>query len=56
MCHFARFISKIIVKADGLEVHYRTSKPSAINVSSNTITWWVDQQNISKSEMIMHFI
>ncbi len=32
----ARFIHKIIVKADGqLEVHYRTSKPSAFYVSNN---------------------
>jgi uncharacterized protein (DUF488 family) len=32
----ARFIHKIIVKADGkLEVHYRTSKPSAFYVSTN---------------------
>lgn len=32
----ARFINKIIVKADGqLEVHYRTSRPSAFYVSSN---------------------
>lgn len=32
----ARFIHKITVKADGqLEVHYRTSKPSAFYVSTN---------------------
>ncbi|MFJ7699049.1 hypothetical protein [Lysinibacillus fusiformis] len=32
----ARFIHKIIVKADyQLEVHYRTSKPSAFYVSTN---------------------
>ncbi len=32
----ARLIRKIIVKADGqLEVHYRTSKPSAFYVSTN---------------------
>ena len=32
----ARFIHKIIVKADGqLEVHYRTSKPSAFYASTN---------------------
>lgn len=32
----ARFIHKIIVKADGqLEVHYRTSKPSAFYIASN---------------------
>ncbi|WP_393947808.1 hypothetical protein [Lysinibacillus sp. PWR01] len=32
----ARFINKIIVKADGqLEVHYHTSKPSALYVSNN---------------------
>jgi hypothetical protein len=31
----ARFIHKITVKADGLEVHYRTSKPSAFFVSAN---------------------
>lgn len=32
----ARFINKIIVKADGqLEVHYRTSKPSAFYVSTD---------------------
>ncbi|MGE7980423.1 hypothetical protein [Psychrobacillus sp. NPDC093200] len=31
----ARFIYKIIVKADGLEVHYCTSKPSAFYVSTN---------------------
>lgn len=32
----ARFIHKIIVKADGqLEVHYRTSKPSAFYISYN---------------------
>lgn len=32
----ARFIRKIIVKADGqLEVHYRTSKPSAFYVLTN---------------------
>lgn len=31
----AQFIRKIIVKADGqLEVHYRTSKPSAFYVST----------------------
>lgn len=33
----ARFIHKITVKADGqLEVHYRTSKPSAFYVSTNS--------------------
>ena len=32
----ARFVNKIIVKADGqLEVHYRTSKPSAFYISNN---------------------
>ncbi|HWL22692.1 MAG TPA: recombinase family protein [Ureibacillus sp.] len=32
----ARFIHKVIVKADGqLEVHYRTSKPSAFYISTN---------------------
>jgi hypothetical protein len=32
----ARFIHKITVKADGqLEVHYRTSKPSAFYISTN---------------------
>lgn len=32
----ARLIHKITVKADGqLEVHYRTSKPSAFYVSTN---------------------
>ncbi|WP_391374820.1 hypothetical protein [Lysinibacillus sp. KU-BSD001] len=31
----ARFIKVIKVKAEGLEVHYRTSKPSAFYVSTN---------------------
>ena len=31
----ARFIHKIVVKADGIEVHYHTSIPSAFYVSLN---------------------
>lgn len=50
----AQFIRKIIVKADGqLEVHYRTSKPSAFYVS-NSIKLAIPKSHPNKAYVEKH--
>ncbi|MEY8750076.1 hypothetical protein [Alkalicoccobacillus gibsonii] len=50
----ARFIHKVTVKADGLEVHYRTSKPSAFYISTNIKLTIPKTHSSNANEKSMH--